>query len=111
MREGDRSAKRLVLLAGVDPEPEFTEAVVCKGSRNFFDYCNAAVDQAVTESRTTLDGATRVQDLKTVQRLLIDDAMFVPLAHGGSMFAAKSNVKDVATFDDGGLLTDRIWLK
>ena len=37
--------------------------------------------------------------------------LFVPLAHGGSMFAAKSNVIDVATFHDGGLLTDRIWLK
>ena len=52
-----------------------------------------------------------MQDLKSVQRLLIDDALFVPLAHGGSMFAAKSNVKDVATFDDGGLLADRIWIR
>jgi peptide/nickel transport system substrate-binding protein len=96
---------------GVDPEPEFTDAVVCKGSRNLYDYCNSAVDQAVTESRTTLDASVRAQALKTVQRLLIDDAMFVPLVHGGSMFATKPNVKDMATFEDGGLLTDRIWLK
>ena len=54
---------------GVDPEPEFTEAVTCKGSRNLYDYCNPAVDQAVAETRTTLDSAARVQALKTVQRL------------------------------------------
>jgi len=27
------------------------------------------------------------------------------------LFAAKPSVKDIAVFDDGGLLTDRIWLK
>jgi peptide/nickel transport system substrate-binding protein len=97
--------------SGVDPEPEFTEAVTCNGSRNFYNYCNTMVDQAVAVSRTTLDANARIQALKSVQRALIDDAVFVPLSHGGSMFAAKPNVRDISTFDDGGLLTDRIWLK
>ena len=86
--------RRHPVVLGCRSRARFSEAVVCKGSRNLYDYCNPAVDQAITDSRTTLDPAARIQDLKAVQRLLIDDAFFVPLGHGGSMFAAKSTVKD-----------------
>lgn len=96
---------------GVDPEPDWSEAVITNGSRNFFGYSNPAVDQAVAEARTTMDPAVRNQNLKTAQKALIDDMLFVPLNRSAAFFASRSAVKDVATFDDGGLLSDRVWIK
>jgi len=96
---------------GVDPESDWTESVITTGSRNFYGYSSTAVDAAVADSRTTVDSGARVRDLKAAQRTLIDDLLFFPLNRGAFYFVAKPTVKDVATFDDGGLLTDRVWIK
>jgi ABC-type oligopeptide transport system substrate-binding subunit len=96
---------------GVDPETDWTEAVMSTGSRNFYGYGNPAVDAAITDSRATLDASARIRDLKNAQRLLIDDLLFFPLNRGAFFLAFKPAVKDVATFDDGGLLSDRVWIK
>jgi ABC-type oligopeptide transport system substrate-binding subunit len=85
--------------------------VITGGTRNFYGYSNSAVDVAVAGSRSTVDDSARIHDLKTAQRSLIDDMLFFPLNRGAFFVISKGTVRDVATFDDGGLLTDRIWIK
>jgi peptide/nickel transport system substrate-binding protein len=96
---------------GADPEPQFTETVVTKGSRNYTGYSNPAVDQAVADSRAALDGNTRVAALKKVQSLLLQDVPLLVLYRSPYFWAQQANIKDLATFDEGGLLSDRIWIK
>ena len=96
---------------GVDPESDWTEAVITNGSRNFYGYSSAAVDSAVADSRTTVDADARIRDLKTAQKAVMDDMLFFPLNRAGLFFVFKATVRDVATFDDGGLLSDRAWIK
>ena len=96
---------------GVDPESDFTEDMLCKGSRQFYSYCNTEVDRLVLDSRQTLDTAKRNQDLKDIQKIVIDDAMYIPFQHYSELFVYRNNVKNLSTFDDGGLLLDRMWLK
>jgi peptide/nickel transport system substrate-binding protein len=96
---------------GVDPEPEFINLGLCKGSSNFWDYCNTDMDNALTVARTSLDPASRNQALKQAQQIAINDALYFPRSHSMFLLLYNNKVQDLATFDDGGLLFDRIWLK
>ena len=96
---------------GADPEPQFTETVFSKGSRNYTGYNSAAVDQAVTDSRAALDAPSRVAALKKVQSLLLQDVPLLIIYRSPYFWAQQPAVRDLATFDEGGLLSDRIWIK
>ena len=96
---------------GADPEPQFTETVVTKGSRNYTGYSNSQVDQAVADSRAALEGNARVAALKRLQGLLLQDVPLLVLSRSPYFWAQQPQVRDLATFDEGGLLSDRIWLK
>jgi ABC-type transport system substrate-binding protein len=96
---------------GVDPEPEFSETVLSTGSRNFQSYSSATVDHAVADSRTSTDPAARAQALETVQQQLLADMPFFVLNRNTAFWAARAAVRDLVTFDDGGLLADRVWIK
>ena len=62
-------------------------------------------------SSMTSDGNTRNTALKAIQRQVISDMPFFPLFRSQNYIAQSSRVRDLATFNDGSLLSDRVWLK
>jgi peptide/nickel transport system substrate-binding protein len=96
---------------GPDPEPEWTGTVTSTGTRNFQGYASAAVDQAVVASEATTDTNARNQALKDAQKQLIADIPFFPIHRQPTFWISRPGIKDVNTFDDGGLFSDRLWIK
>jgi peptide/nickel transport system substrate-binding protein len=96
---------------GGDPEPNFIERVKTAGSNNQSAYSNADVDNNVNLARSTSDANTRNTALKAIQKQVISDMPFFPLFRSQNYIAESSRVRDLATFNDGSLLSDRVWLK
>jgi peptide/nickel transport system substrate-binding protein len=99
------------VLNGVDPEPQFSETLLSKGSRNVTGYSSTAFDKAIADSRAALDPASRVQALKAAQRIAIDDVPVIVLYRAPIFWISTPNIRDLDTFDEGGLLSDRLWIK
>lgn len=96
---------------GGDPEPNFIERVKTGASNNQSGYSNSDVDNNVNIARSTSDGNTRNTALKAIQRQVISDMPFFPLFRSQNYIAQSSRVRDLATFNDGSLLSDRVWIK
>ncbi|SHK97596.1 peptide/nickel transport system substrate-binding protein [Desulfatibacillum alkenivorans DSM 16219] len=62
------------------------------GQYNSGNYCNPQVDELVLDSQSETDPAKRSQILKQVERLLYDDAAYVPLHWQNLSWAGKSNL-------------------
>jgi peptide/nickel transport system substrate-binding protein len=95
---------------GTDPEPQFMEQALSTGSRQFAGYKNSDVDKNIATARSTTDANVRAEALKNVQKQMIADVPFFPLYRSTAYFAQTGKVRDLATFNDGSLLSDRIWL-
>ncbi|TVO38000.1 ABC transporter substrate-binding protein [Vibrio algivorus] len=63
-----------------------------KGQYNCGHYSNPEVDKLITEANTETDPEKRSAELKKVERILYDDAAFVPLHWQNLAWGAKSNV-------------------
>ncbi|GHA61132.1 ABC transporter substrate-binding protein [Photobacterium aphoticum] len=68
------------------------DAKTGKGQYNCGYYSNPKVDELVELSNKETDPAKRAQMLKDVERILYDDAAFVPLHWQSEAWGAKSNV-------------------
>ncbi|MGF1686897.1 ABC transporter substrate-binding protein [Photobacterium japonica] len=68
------------------------DAKTGKGQYNCGYYSNPKVDALVEQSNKETDPAKRAQMLKDVERILYDDAAFVPLHWQSEAWGAKSNV-------------------
>jgi ABC-type transport system substrate-binding protein len=101
------------VITGPDPEPQFFGTVRTGGARAalFTGYSDSKVDKAVDDSRAATDPNARNQAIKAMQQALLDDPAFLVVYRNPYFFAAQPNVRDLATFDEGGLLSDRVWLK
>ncbi|MGO2474167.1 MAG: ABC transporter substrate-binding protein [Vibrio litoralis] len=63
-----------------------------KGQYNCGHYSNPEVDKLITQANTETDPEKRSAELKKVERILYDDAAFVPLHWQNLAWGAKSNV-------------------
>jgi ABC-type transport system substrate-binding protein len=86
------------------------EQALGTGSRQFAGYKNSEVDKNVALARSTTDANVRADALKNIQRQMIADVPFFPLYRSTAYFAHSAKVRDLATFNDGSLLSDRLWL-
>jgi peptide/nickel transport system substrate-binding protein len=96
---------------GTDPEPGFLEMTLSTGTRNWGGYNNADVDKNINLARSTTDPNVRNTALKAIQKQMIADVPYFPLFRSPGFIASSSRIHDLATFNDGGLLSDRIWIK
>ena len=100
------------VITGVDPEPQFFQTVQTNGTRQqSAGYSNASVDKAIADSRAALDANARVAALKNLQSLLLQDIPDFIMYRTPTFWPNKSNITDLAFFDEGGLLSDRLWIK
>nr|WP_235837892.1 ABC transporter substrate-binding protein [Chitinasiproducens palmae] len=60
--------------------PQFSCAAVKSGT-NFARFCDAKLDQAITDGRHTTDRAKRTQSYQAAQQIIHDQALWVPLAY------------------------------
>jgi len=56
-----------------DPDPQFYENYVCKGIRNYTNYCNPEVDKLVDQQSVEADMAKRRQLVWQIEQKLADD--------------------------------------
>jgi len=63
-----------------------------KGQYNSGNYCNPEVDRLTLESNTETDNAKRKAMLQQIEKILFDDAAFVPLHWQNLSWASKKNM-------------------
>jgi peptide/nickel transport system substrate-binding protein len=98
---------------GTDPEPSFFQVMMTGGGRGaaLTGYSNTGADAAMTDSRAALDPGARNAALKKAQQLLMADVPVLIVSRGPNFWGYKANIRDIAFFDEGGLLSDRLWIK
>jgi peptide/nickel transport system substrate-binding protein len=90
------------------PDPFFMRALfacdqVGKGF-NWMHYCNAEVDQMVTEGNATSDAAKRQEIYAAAAKKVMEDATFIPIYEQAAVFPAKKNVTGLMFTTTGGPL-------
>jgi dipeptide transport system substrate-binding protein len=60
--------------------PQFSCASLQSGI-NFARYCDATLDKLITEGKTTTDQNARSKDYEAAQKIIHDQALWIPLAH------------------------------
>jgi peptide/nickel transport system substrate-binding protein len=98
---------------GVDPEPQVFQQLQTGGARGpvYTGYSNSQIDAAITASRAATDANSRNNALKDMQRAALADVPILVLYRTPYFYAYKSNIKDLQFFDEGGILSDRLWIK
>jgi peptide/nickel transport system substrate-binding protein len=96
---------------GADPDPVFFAGVQTGGSRNVGPYSNPAVDKAIADSRAALDSKGRIDALKALQKAYLSDFSMIPLVRNQFFWANQTNMQDVTTYNEGGILWDRLWIR
>jgi peptide/nickel transport system substrate-binding protein len=100
------------VITGVDPEPQFFQTVQTNGTRQqAAGYSNPSVDKAIADSRAALDPNARIAALKNLQGLLLQDMPDYVMYRQPAFWPSQPNVRDLSFFDEGGLLSDRVWIK
>lgn len=74
------------------------------GPANYGVYLNPTVDTLTTRSITTVNKAERTSIAHQLQKIVIDDAPWIPIAQPGSHWAIKSPVSAVPWCTNGGLI-------
>jgi oligopeptide transport system substrate-binding protein len=99
-------------IGGPDPD-DFISFLSTGGSSNFMKYSNPKMDALLQQQSMTIDLAKRIQITQDIERLLLEDMMFVP-AYGGKLFVAwQPYVKGYVHQELGygtNLLVERVWL-
>jgi ABC-type oligopeptide transport system substrate-binding subunit len=98
---------------GVDPEPQVFQQLQTGGARGpvYTGYSNSQIDAAITASRAATDANARNNALKDMQRAALADVPILVLYRTPYFYAYKTNIKDLQFFDEGGILSDRVWIK
>jgi peptide/nickel transport system substrate-binding protein len=100
-------------ITGVDPEPQYFQSAQTGGARGpvYTGYSDAAVDKAIADSRAAVDPNVRNQALKNFQQALNADPPFMIAYRNPTFYGYKSSLRDLGYFDEGGILSDRFWIK
>jgi peptide/nickel transport system substrate-binding protein len=94
-----------------DPDPTLPSFFLStSGAANVTGYADPAMDQALKDGRNTFDNAKRVAAYKDVQRILANNVpTWLYQRPFSTTFGAK-NIRDMQLYEDGVLMTDRIWI-
>jgi peptide/nickel transport system substrate-binding protein len=71
------------------------------GAYNSGNYCNPEVDKLINESNAETDRAKRTAMLQQVEKILYEDAAFVPLHWQDLSWAASKKVKNAQAIVNG----------
>ena len=82
-----------------DPENFLDILLHSESSNNHIGYSNPRVDQILVDARTEQDEQKRFEMYNQAEKLILEDAPWIPLWHGDSGFVlVKPNVRDYLLF-------------
>ena len=97
-----------------DPDNFLSPLFTCdavKGGTNFPRYCDAALDQAIASGKATSSAATRAKFYQSAQKIVYDDALWLPLAHPLVVAITRANVTGYRVSPFGRVNFDNVAFK
>ena len=79
-----------------DPDNYLTPLFSCNGVKsgiNFARYCDPKLDKLIADGRATADQATRAKDYEAAQKIIHDEALWIPLGYPTASAITRSSVK------------------
>ena len=106
------SAYALTWLADYPDPQTFLETLFRSGSpENHINYANPQVDDLLARAARADDEATRADLYRQAQRLILEDAVMLPLYHGIEYTLVKPHVKGLIITPLGLLGLERVWIE
>ncbi len=78
---------------------------------NYDFYSNPRVDELAMQALGEQDRSTRLQLYQQIERLLMDDAVHVPLINGISFYLHNPRLKDFYSRSEYGPFLERLWIQ
>ncbi|GAB3630536.1 peptide ABC transporter substrate-binding protein [Pandoraea terrae] len=75
--------------------PQFSCAAVTSGT-NFARFCDTGLDKLIADGKRTSDVATRTTRYEAAQKMIKDDALWIPLAHPTAVVITRANITGYA---------------
>ena len=97
-------------LSNADPVQILSDRFQCKAGRNNANYCNPQMDAALTQAKQATTTSARASALAQAQEILWKDMPIFMINHQPPYKALAKKVGGAATFSDGMLTLDSIWL-
>ena len=95
-----------------DPSDLVNNLCLCDVSSNYDFYCNPEVDELAAQVMPELDPAKRAETYQEIERLMIADAIHVPLFNNASYWFHPPDLKDFYSRSEYGPFLDRVrWEK
>jgi dipeptide transport system substrate-binding protein len=90
--------------------PQFSCAAVQSGT-NFARYCDAKLDKAIADAKLSDDRTVRTRDYETAQKMIHDEALWVPLGYPIAAAITQSDVSGYQVSPFGRQRFDNVTLK
>jgi dipeptide transport system substrate-binding protein len=79
-----------------DPDNYLTPLFSCNGVKsgiNFARYCDPKLDKLIADGRATADQAARAKDYEAAQKIIHDEALWIPLGYPTASAITRNSVK------------------
>ena len=94
-----------------DPSDLVNNLCLCDVSSNYDFYCNPKVDELAEQVMPELDAAKRAATYQEIERILMADAIHVPLFNNTSYWFHPPELKGFYSRSEYGPFLDRVWWK
>jgi ABC-type transport system substrate-binding protein len=92
-----------------DPSDLINNLSLCDVSSNYDFYCNPKVDELAEQVMPELDQEKRAETYQEIERLMMADAIHVPLFNNASYWFHPAELKDFYSRSEYGPLFERVW--
>lgn len=92
-----------------DPSDLINNLSLCGVSSNYDFYCNPKVDELAEQVMPELDQEKRAETYQEIERLMMADAIHVPLFNNASYWFHPAELKDFYSRSEYGPLFERVW--
>jgi ABC-type transport system substrate-binding protein len=92
-----------------DPSDLVNNLCLCGVSSNYDFYCNPKVDELAEQVMPELDAAKRAEVYQEIERLLMADAIHLPLFNNASYWFHPAELKDYYSRSEYGPMLARVW--
>ena len=92
-----------------DPSDLVNNLCLCDVSSNYDFYCNPKVDELAKQVMSVLDAAKRAETYREIERILMEDAIHVPLYNNASYWYHPVELKDYYSRSEYGPMLERAW--
>jgi ABC-type transport system substrate-binding protein len=92
-----------------DPSDLVNNLCLCDVSSNYDFYCNPRVDELAEQVMPELDAAKRAEVYQEIERLLMADAIHLPLFNNASYWLHPAELRDYYSRSEYGPMLEQVW--